>query len=125
MSNVNYLGETAEEERWMDFYYGETVDEIGTRSQTFSQLGNRLWAKPANNPLTQCSNKYKPLLETRAANPNIACPWDVNPRVFLKVQRKVASRRWRRAGRYNGQTFDDFEAQARSRFSALEDRLYY
>jgi hypothetical protein len=51
-----------------------------------------------NVPLTRCSNKFKPLLETRSARP-FACPQGINPRWFLKVQRKVASRRWRRSGK--------------------------
>lgn len=124
MTWVNGLGETAEEEREMDCAYGTTVDDIGNWAYTFSELGNWLWSCEANNPLPRCSNKFKPLLETRSARP-FACPQDVNPRWFLKTQRKVASRRWRRSGRYSGQTFDDFESQARSRFSALEDRWFW
>lgn len=108
----------------MDFAYSSPVDEAIERLMTFANLGVRPWSCECNSPLTRSSNKFKPLLETRHAKP-FACPQDINPRLFLKIQRKVASRRWRRSGRYSGQTFDEFESLARSRFSALEDRWFW
>jgi hypothetical protein len=79
-----------------------------------------------NIPLTQCSNKFKPILETRNLRSIGGSYYDRNPRSFESDQIRVATKRWRKLARYDGSTtFDEFESIARSRIPALLDRWYW
>lgn len=100
---------------------GWSVTLSGNPVLSAAELDLLYWESGGHH-LSNCSNKFNPIMESKQQRSGIGSYWDRNPRRWESRQIKVANRRWRRSGKYNGQTFDDFESLARSRFSALEDR---